>query len=509
MRRVSPVSLVLVLFSAAVVNAAIAEPSLVLLSGRVFTGDTARPWAEAVAIEGDRISAVGTTAEIKALAGATTKVIDLAGRLVIPGINDAHMHPGFAAPVFRTDLGMDPSPVRVEAAVHNAFEETTPDTWIVFDIGMSALLDPEVNAESLELVAPGRKVLLIAWTGHGAILSNAAMAALDVKPDAKDPDGGWYGRDANGRLDGRAFEYAQYPLERRVADSATDAELVEHVRAWSEEALSYGITSAQVMPWGSEKRFIDALARAKTPLRVRVIDLLDHADTKTDAVKWILDGTPLERNAALRNEPYAAGGKGRLNFKDFAPMVRAAAAAAAKRQLLVHAVGDLAAETALKSFAQNPTLVRPRIEHGDGVQRDLFPLAKSTGAVIVQNPTHFEARPFFPSGDYQLLKSFLTAGIPIALGSDGPTNPYLNILLATERRNNPDEALTREEAVRAYTSGSAYAEMKEREKGTIAKGMLADMAVLSQDIFEVPPPALPETQSVLTIVGGKVVYSRP
>jgi predicted amidohydrolase YtcJ len=240
---------------------------------------------------------------------------------------------------------------------------------------------------------------------------------------------------------------------------------------------------------------------------VRVIDFLDHSDTKTDAVKWILDGTPLERNAALRNEPYAAGGKGRLNFKDFAPMVRAAAAS--KRQLLVHAVGDLAAETALKAFAQSPTLVRPRIEHGDGVQRDLFPLVKSTGTVIVQNPSHFEARPFFPRGDYQLLKSFLTAGIPIALGSDGPTNPYLNILLATERQNNPGEALTREEAVRAYTSGSAFAEMKEREKGTIAKGMLADLAVLSQNIFEVPPPALPDTQSVLTIVGGKVVYSRP
>lgn len=503
MRRVALVSLAFCLLS----GIAQAEPSLVLLSGKVFTGDTARPWAEAVAIEGDRISAVGTTAEIRALAGATTKVIDLAGRLVIPGINDAHMHPGFAAPVFRADLGMDPNPVRVESAVHNAFEETPADTWIMFDIGMSALLDPEVNAESLERAAPGRKVLLVAWTGHGAILSNAAMEALGVKSDAKDPDGGWFGRDADGRLDGRAFEYAQYPLERRVADTATDTELAESVRAWSEEALAYGITSAQVMPWGSEKRFIDALARAKTPLRVRVIDFLDHADTKTDAVKWVLDGTPLERNAALRNEPYAAGGKGRLNFKDFAPMVRAAAAS--KRQLLVHAVGDLAAETALKAFAQSPTLVRPRIEHGDGVQRDLFPLVKSTGAVIVQNPSHFEARPLFPRGDYQLLKSFLTAGIPIALGSDGPTNPYLNILLATERRNNPDEALTREEAVRAYTSGSAFAEMKEREKGTIAKGMLADLAVLSQNIFEVPPPALPETQSVMTIVGGKVVYSRP
>jgi predicted amidohydrolase YtcJ len=226
MRRVALVSLVFFVFAIAVA----AEPSLVLLSGKVFTGDTARPWAEAVAIEGDRISAVGTTAEIRALAGARTQVIELGGRLVIPGINDAHMHPGFAAPAFRTDLGMDPSRSRVEAAIYNAVEETTSDTWIVFDIGMSVLLDPEVNAESLETYASGRKVLLNGWTGHGAILSNAAMEALGVKPDAKDPDGGWFGRDANGRLDGRAFEYAQYPLERRVADTATDAELVEDIR---------------------------------------------------------------------------------------------------------------------------------------------------------------------------------------------------------------------------------------------------------------------------------------
>jgi predicted amidohydrolase YtcJ len=498
MRRVSLVFLAFFLSAAA--NA---DPSIVLLSGKVFTGDTARPFAEAVAIEGDRISAVGTTAEIRALAGARTQVIDLGGRLVIPGINDAHMHPGFAAPVFRLEPSMNPTRAAMEAAIHNAAEETTPDTWIFMTIGPTVLLDPEINADSLETFAGGRKVLLNAFTGHGAILSNAAMNDLGIARD-KDPPGGWYGRDADGRMDGRAYEYAQYVFERRIADTATDAELLENVRSWADEALAYGITSTQVMPWGSEPRFIDAVARAKTPLRVRVIDFLDHADTKTDAVKWILDGTPIERNAALRNGKYAAGGKGRLNFSDFTAKARAAAAS--KRQLLVHASGDLAVETALKAFAENPTLVRPRIEHGDGLQRDLFPLAKQTGAVIVQNPSHFEARPLFPlDSDYQIVKSIVQAGIPFAIGSDGLTNPYLNILMATQ---NGDQSLTREEALRAYTSGSAYAEMKEREKGTIAKGMLADLAVLSQDIFEVPPPALPETQSVLTIVGGKIAYSR-
>ena len=493
MRRASLVSLALLFFSATL-NA---EPNLILLSGKVFTGDTAKPWAEAVAIEGDRIHAVGTTEEIRALATPRTRVIDLEGRVVIPGINDAHMHPGFATPAFRLEQSMNPTRADVEAAVHNAVDETPAKTWIIVTIGADVLLDPELNAETLEMFARGRKVLLMAFTGHGAILSKAAMTDLGIAPDARDPQGGWYGRDAEGNIDGHAYEYAQYPFERRIADMATDAELLEHVRSWSDEALSYGITSTQVMPWGKEQRFIDAVSSANTPLRVRVIDLLDHDDSKTDAVKWILDGTPLEGNAALRN------GKGRLNFKDFGSMVRAAARS--KRQLLVHASGDLAVETALKAFAQHPTLVRPRIEHGDGLHRDLFPLMKRTGAVIVQNPSHFEARRFFPAGDYQIVKQIVRAGIPFALGSDGPMNPYLNILWAT---NNGAESLTREEALRAYTSGSAYAEMKENEKGKIAKGMLADLAVLSQDIFEVPPEALPGTQSVLTIVGGKIAYSR-
>jgi predicted amidohydrolase YtcJ len=499
LRRAALVCLAVFLFSA-VLNA---EPSLVLVSGKVFTGDSSRPWAEAVAIEGDRISAVGTTAEIRALASPRTQVIDLGGRVVIPGINDAHMHPGFATPAFRIDQSMNPTRAEVEAAVHNAVDETPADRWIIATAGADVILDPEINAESIESFARGRKVLLVAFTGHGAILSNAAMAALGIRPDTKDPQGGWFGRDADGRVDGRAFEYAQYPFERTIADMATDEELAENVRAWSDEALSYGITSTQVMPWGKEQRFIDTVSRSKTPLRVRVIDLLDHDDTKTDGVKWILDGTPLERNAALRNEKYAGGGQGRLNFKDFDSMVRKSASS--KRQILVHASGDLAVETALKAFAQNPSLVRPRIEHGDGLHRDLFPLMKRTGAVIVQNPSHFEARPFFPRGDYQIIKQIVQAGIPFALGSDGPMNPYLNIMWAT---NNGPESLTREEAVRAYTSGSAYAEMKEREKGTIAKGMLADLAVLSHDIFEVPAEALPGTQSVLTIVGGKIAQSR-
>jgi predicted amidohydrolase YtcJ len=107
-----------------------------------------------------------------------------------------------------------------------------------------------------------------------------------------------------------------------------------------------------------------------------------------------------------------------------------------------------------------------------------------------------------------MMKSMIAAGVPVALGSDGPMNPYLNVMFASINANNPAEAMTREQAITAYTVGSARAEMTENQKGTIAPGMLADLAMLSQDIFTVPPDALPTTISVLTLVGGRVVHER-
>jgi predicted amidohydrolase YtcJ len=140
--------------------------------------------------------------------------------------------------------------------------------------------------------------------------------------------------------------------------------------------------------------------------------------------------------------------------------------------------------------------------------------AKRQGVVVVQNPSHFMVAPTMRArlGERvrrtTLVKTIVRAGIPFALGSDGPMNPFLNIMFAGINEVNPAEALTIEEALTAYTAGAAYAEMMERHKGTLAPDMLADLAILSQDIFNVPPPELPKTVSVLTIVGGRVVHDR-
>ena len=157
---------------------------------------------------------------------------------------------------------------------------------------------------------------------------------------------------------------------------------------------------------------------------------------------------------------------------------------------------------------------RVRIEHGDLLTQELLERAKNLGVVLVQNPAHLSIRDLdvrFGAARMaraQLMKSVLAAGVPLAIGSDGPLNPGLNLMLATMHPNNPKEALSREEAVSAYTAGSAYAESAEHEKGTIAPKMLADVAILSQDIFTVPPDALPATTAVMTIAGGKVVHEK-
>lgn len=189
-----------------------------------------------------------------------------------------------------------------------------------------------------------------------------------------------------------------------------------------------------------------------------------------------------------------------------------------KDQLLLHVSGRPAPEALLGAMkAAGGKSVwskrRVRFEHGDGLTHDLFPAIKEMGVIVVQNPSHLDGVDLLPglggsiaAVQGQPLKSLLHAGIPLAFGSDGPMNPYLNIMFASLHPDRPSEAITREQAVIAYTLTSAYAEFSEKENGSLEPGKLADLAVLSQDIFTVSATDLPKTTSLLTLVGGKVVY---
>jgi hypothetical protein len=183
-------------------------------------------------------------------------------------------------------------------------------------------------------------------------------------------------------------------------------------------------------------------------------------------------------------------------------------------QLILHVSGTPAARAMLDAMEHTGGAAtwrnrRVRFEHGDGILADVIPRLKALGVIVVQNPTHLDLvdlRSHNKLDTSQPLRSLLAAGIPVALGSEGPLNPHLNIRLASTHPDRPSEALTREEAVTAYTVTSAYAEFAEREKGSLEAGKLADLVVLSQDIFAVSSEQLPRTASVFTMVGGRVVH---
>ena len=518
-------------------------PDMVLLNAKVFTSDTARPYIEALAIRGERIAGVGQTKEVAALAGKATKRIDLGGRSGIPGINDAHVHLSAGPDSYELQFGdLDPDWQQVKAAISAAVLKTPKQTWITGSFGTKILGEVRATRTALDELAPDHPVLLQDWTLHASFLNTLAFRRMGIREDEPNPYSGTYVRDSiDGTLTRMVFEFANFQLTRRFTQLANDAEVTKQLNRFLEQQARLGITTVQDMAnLIPQDRCAALLARSNPPIRVRVIwfgltDEHGRVNSKDRAtqthpaplvtasgVKWILDGTPIERSAAMM-EPYAdvPYSRGKLDFseKEMEQILRDSLAR--NDQLMCHVVGDRTARnfvTALNATGgkQVWSKRRLRIEHGDGITPDLIGSCRELGVVVVQNPIHFSTRdvvlPHFGAARIDRLfpfRSLLDAGIPLALGSDGPpgpTSPFVNILFATTDPMRPQEAITREQAVIAYTRTAAHAEFTEKDKGTLEPGKLADLAVLSQDIFKVSAADLPKTESVLTLVGGKVVY---
>ncbi|HEX6163292.1 MAG TPA: amidohydrolase [Vicinamibacterales bacterium] len=513
-------------------------PDTIIVNGKVFTSNTMQPWAQAIAIRGDRVVGTADTATITAMAGPATRIIDAGGRTIIPGINDAHIHAGPRVAMHEVDAGQDPTPAEIAAAIKSAHHDAPPQRPIIIAFGGRVWDDESITRAWLDAIVKDRPVFLRAFTGHGAIMNSAALAFASLDESTGDPEGGRFQRDASGRLNGRAEEYADELVGRRLRSLVPAEQRPGAYREFSAEAVRLGITSVQLMAnGGPHKETVSDIVASGSPLRWRVIRWpsreagRDIEDSKAhlppqpapnvDArgMKWMLDGTPIERLAAVR-QPYRDRPEqsGRLNLSPERIAMLAGWAYGSEDPLAVHAVGDRAIETyleALEKAGHPETWIRkrPRIEHGDMLMPDLIPRAKALGVVVVQNPAHLMLRDELAARIdperlkfMQPMKSLLAAGVPLALGSDGPLNPFLNILFATTHAVNPSEALTREQAVSAYTVGSAFAEFKEREKGRLVVGSLADLTVLSADVFSVPPPELPKITSLMTMIGGRIVH---
>ena len=517
-------------------------PDLVLLNGKIFTSDIAQPYVQALAIRGDRIAATGDSAKIKALAGPRTRQIDLGGRTVIPGINDAHNHLGIAPPN-QIDLELtspDPAWLEMKTAIAAAVLKAPKGAFINGSMAWKIFRNLAVDRDSLDQLAPDNPVILQTFSNHAWIMNSAALAQAGIREDQPDPVGGRFERSPSGRLTGVIREYAVFNVERTFADQTSDADALAELRSSFSQALKWGITTIQDMSNDMPpQRCVALLEKMPTPIRVRVMrmpgttpagraiqegrpaPLSSNPLIAVSGTKWMLDGTPVEGTFAPRDDPATVGDfvlHEQLTFpKDqLTGMLRDSLHD--HDQLMVHVSAyppAAAMVEAMQSAGGQQTWAQQRLrfEHGDGLTPDLIPRVKELGIVVVQNPSHLtvanlnpDLNGIFETLKIQPLRSLLEAGIPVALGSDGPTNPYLNIMFASLDPNRPSEAITREQAVIAYTLTSAYAEFAEKEKGSLEVGKLADLAVLSQDIFTVDVSQLPKTESVLTMVGGKIVY---
>jgi len=542
MKRIGFVLLVAGLLSLAAQEPA---PDTILYDGKIFTGASSSLYVQGLAIRGERIVAIGDSAKIQALAGPRTKQIDLGGRTAIPGINDAHQHialypPGTVLLDWKTQ---DPSWSQLKGAIAEAAAKGPNGALLHAVIGPTVFHDTSVAREALDQAAADHPVILETFTGHAAILNSAALAKFGIGENQRDPLGGRYERSGNGKLTGVLREYASMQLGRTLAQTVSDTEALPQLRAFFSLAAKFGITSLQVLSNTIEPgRAVSLFEETPTPVRIHIIrmpmTMPAGRDTEeglsvprrpspliiVNGTKWMVDGVPLENTFAAREVPSLPTGQSpddafrhlRLTFsrKEMETMLKESLAN--NDPALFHIVGYPGVAAMLNAMqATGGEQVwadkRVRFEHADGLFPDLIPRAEEMGIVVVQNPTHFNVAVLFGATPLrfqqaQPLRSLLAARIPVALGSDGPMNPYLNIMLACTHPSNPSEAITREQAVIAYTQTSAYAEFQEKEKGSLEPGKLADLAVLSQDIFSVPFSDLPKTESILTFVGGKVIY---
>ncbi len=517
-------------------------PDLIIINGKIFTGNDKEPYAEAVSVKADKILAVGKTSDLVKRKDVKTVVIDAGGRLVIPGINDAHDHIGGGIGryiQFNSPQPAGPAFSVVLDSLQRVAKELPKGTWIKGNIGLDILEDATARRNRLDSISPEHPVMLAVPWGHGTLLNTKAMNELGISSRAADPVGGFYERYANSdEINGLLHEYAGFPVGRQLISKLPDSLLTNSFIRYSAEALNYGITSVQNMATGMEpSQMLRVTDRISFPIRMRIIPFpgtnsqarnkpgkppvpSPGSMARVSGIKWIIDGTPLERLAVMRHE-YADRHSwyGKANFTADTMRAILQEALSSSEQLLLHISGDSTPVTILRLMSQlagaskwQPK--RVRFEHADGVYAEQYPLIRQMGVVAVVNPMHFtfaetnHRRLGKHAARYQPFRSLIEAGVPVAIGSDGPNNPWLNIMFATIHPSNPAEAVTREQALIAYTAGSAYAEMMETKKGKIMPGMLADIVILSQDILTVPREALPATTSMMTMIGGKVLHNK-
>ncbi|MBV8202137.1 MAG: amidohydrolase [Acidobacteria bacterium] len=526
--------------------------TLIVTGARVWTGDRRQPWAEAVAVRGERIAAVGTAAEIERLAGPGTRRIEAGGGMVTPGLIDAHVHfldGGFGlGSVALRDAATRADFVRRVAE----FARTAPaGAWVLGGDWDHELWGGELpRRDWIDAVTPDRPVWVNRLDGHMGLANGAALRAAGVTARTPDPPGGTIVRDAGGEPTGILKDNAMELVDKVVPEpppAAKDQALDAAMRY----AAAQGVTSVHHMgTWedlevfrrahdaGRLRTRISAAVPLATWQRLRD-EVAAHgrgdAWLRIGGLKGFVDGSLGSRTAAF-TAPYAdaPANRGLLVNTPEDLYAWTAGADRAGLQVIVHAIGDRAIHLQLDIFERvsredGRRDRRFRIEHAQHLAPGDIPRFAALGVIASMQPYHAiddgrwaeKAIGAKRAQTTYAFRSLLDAGATLAFGSDwpvAPAMPLMGLYAALTRRTLdgrhpggwvPSQKITLEEALAAYTRDAAYAGFAERELGTLEPGKLADLVLVDRDLSRIPEPAIRDAKVLLTVVGGQVVFEAP
>jgi len=520
---------------------------LALTSGKVLTMNQSQPYAEAIAIKDDRIVQVGTNEEIEPWIGKNTKVISLKGKTVVPGFIDTHIHVAdFGRLLKWIDLSNAGSIKEMQESLSRHAAKTPKGKWLL-GRGWNQTRFAEKRLPTrfdLDAVSPDNPVVFYQESGQVCVVNRKALELAGVTRLTTVPPGGAVDRDAEtGEPTGVLRDNATN-LVWAVIPEPSKEELAEAAGLACQKIVEAGVTSVHWMVLSLvEVQVIQRLRREnKLPLRVYVVipaGLLDDVSglgshlglednmVRVGGVEIGADGYLASRTAALL-QPYSddPAGSGRLLCTQEEMNAAAAKILRGGLQLVIHAVGDKAVDAALTTIEEVASEaprkdVRNRIEQAAVLNEELINRMKKQEVIVSVQPRVVASEFSVWSATEHLgaerarwlypLKTLLKKGIRVVSGSDcpmEPLSPLMGIQAAATRESFPEERVTVDEALRMYTVDAAYSSNEENMKGSVETGKLADLVVLSLDPFSVSPSEIAIISVELTIVGGKVVYSK-
>lgn len=526
---------------------------VVIKNANVRTMDAGRTVARSIAMLNGWIIAIGSDAETAALVGRNTRVIDAQGKTVLPGFNDAHVH--FTSGGYQlslVDLRSAASQAEFAARIKAYVAKLKPGEWVLGGRWDHENWKPNdlPTRQLIDAVAPNNPVFVQRLDGHMAVANSLALKLAGVTKATKDVEGGLIVRDAAGEPTGVLKDTAM-GLVDRVIPEPTFEQYENAAAAATDYAASLGVTSVQDMTAPSLGAYQELLRTGRLKTRIYAGGVLSEWKTQANAGIRAAFGSSMLRVGTLKG--YADGSLGSRTAWFFSPYhddpltsgipradvqttMKDDVANADKQglQVMIHAIGDRSNAAILDIFesvakANGPRDRRFRIEHSQHLRLQDIPRFGKLGVIASMQPVHLtdDGRWAGDRLDAERLKgayafrTLLDTGAHVAFGTDwsvAPLNPFFGIYGAVTRQTTdgknpngwfPEQKITVDEAVKCYTSGSAYAEFQENVKGTLEVGKLADLIIISDDIFTIAPERIANVTVLATIVDGRVVYEAP